>query len=343
MAKQLTRYTLTVEECDVEDRESLRQYRMKQEEWLNLMNADANSVVKQLQEVLWAFNVFNSINETRRAEFEAGSNSSALNSVIADFIDRAFVLGMATGIRKLWERGNSNDDKQIVSLRRVLDDVKDHAHLISRENYVCHNGLPFDNVASHQRFQPTNLENPDELQATAEYRRLDTQGPNAFYMASLMHKSFDKISNFDPISANRDRKDRINSNIFDCLTTHVNDSGIEKLKTFTDKVLVHAGDRKSRDVAYAKVGKITISGFKDCIKALYEASAFLGSNILGDSHPGGFATAQFNVFEKLEYPWCAEERQKIASEAWEAFANEVSNWDSFRDKYCSPPGLTKEA
>jgi hypothetical protein len=317
---------------------------MKLDEWLRLMNEDDNSVVTQLQELLWTFNVFNSINETRRAEFEAGGSSSALNSVIADFMDRGFVLGMATGIRKLWERGHSNEDKQIVSLRRVLDDVNAHAHLISRENYVCYDGLPFSNLDDFLIDKNTSFNKVNDFQAAAEYHRLDTRGPNASFMASLMHKSFDQISNFDPTSAHHARKDRIDPDIFGRLTTHVNDSGIEKLKIYTDKILVHAGDRKSRDVAYSEVGKkISIGGFKDCIKALYEASAFLGSNILGDSDPGGFTTAQFNVFEKLEFPWCAKERHNIPSEAWESFANEVSNWDSFRDKYCHPPRLTKGA
>jgi hypothetical protein len=162
-------------------------------------------------------------------------------------------------------------------------------------------------------------------------------------MASLMHTSFDRISNFDPTSANRARDDLIDLKFFDFLTTHVESSGIEDLKTFTDKILVHAGDRKSRDTAYLKVSEITISGFKKCIKALYEASAFLRVDILWDSDPGGFQTAQHDVFEKLEYPWCAKERLNIPSEAWKAFANEVSNWDSFRDKYCSTPGLAKGA
>lgn len=324
----MSKYEFAIEDCDIQNKETLELFREKHSEWLYLMNDDDHAVTKQLQEVLWVLNVFISINETRRLEHEAGGNSSALNSVIAEFIDNGFVLSIASGIRKLWEQSNTNRNKQIVSLLRVIDDVKKNAHLITRENYVCYDGLPYDYQAVRSNWEKRNLGQSD---ISGKVFRLDTSGPNAFGMSALLHKSFDRISFQDSNNSKHSRTDQIDPRILERLIAHVKEAEISEIKTLADKLLLHAGDRVSRELASKAPAILTINKLKRCVKALYEASAFLGSTVLGRSHPGGFQIAQYNVFEKLEHPWCAKEHKNKISEVWDEFTTEVSHWDASKE------------
>jgi hypothetical protein len=75
MAKRPSSYKFSIEECDVENKSLLLEFREKRDEWLRLMNDDEHAVVKQIRELLWLFNVFSTIEETRRLEHESGGNS----------------------------------------------------------------------------------------------------------------------------------------------------------------------------------------------------------------------------------------------------------------------------
>ena len=328
MTKRLPRYKFSIDECDVQDKESLSQFREKLGEWLLLMNDDEHAVVKQIHELLWIFNVFSTIEETRRLEHKAGGNSAALNPVIAEFINDGFVVCVANGIRKLWEKSKDDPNKQIVSLHRVIDDVAKNAHLFTRENYVCHNGLPFDYEAVESTRMRIILNETKTPARTPRVSRTEKQGPLASGMSRLFHKSFDRISIAQQSSEGRSRSEGIDPAVFERLKSHVNMSGIENINLVANKLLFHAGDRRSREAVRSRIDRVDVDEFKQVVKALYEASAFLGSDILMDGHPGGFPTAQYDVFEKLEHLWCTQTNLGSVGAVWQSFASEVSNWDA---------------
>jgi len=54
-------------------------------------------------------------------------------------------------IRKLTESGKRNGKPkklkdQVISLRRIAEDMEDNWNLFTRENLVCHDGVPFDSA-----------------------------------------------------------------------------------------------------------------------------------------------------------------------------------------------------
>src|SRR5260370_12340183 len=138
-------YTYAPEDCDIVDKAVLTAYRDKRSEWLHLLNGkDDHAVCRQISAMLWNDAVFRVANESRRLSREAGRSSSSRNWSLAQFMDQGFVATQTLSIRKLMERASNKPARQVISLRRVLDDIKEHRALFTRENYVAHDGLPYD-------------------------------------------------------------------------------------------------------------------------------------------------------------------------------------------------------
>lgn len=137
-------YKYPVEECDVSDHAKLEEYRRKRSEWIVQFQTDETSVSSQLHTMLWHCAVFQTVNESRRLALESGGRSAALNGMLAEFIDHGFIAIQSLSIRKLLEKGAAKPNRQVVSLRRLLDDLREHRALVTREMYVCHDALPYD-------------------------------------------------------------------------------------------------------------------------------------------------------------------------------------------------------
>lgn len=98
-----------------------------------------HAVWKQITAMLWNDAVFRMANESRRLSRLGGYKSSARNWSIASSWIKA-----SLSIRRLMDKAASKPARQVISLRRVLDDIKAHRELITRENYVAYDGLPYD-------------------------------------------------------------------------------------------------------------------------------------------------------------------------------------------------------
>jgi hypothetical protein len=328
MAKRPSSYKFSIEECDVENKSLLLEFREKRDEWLRLMNDDEHAVVKQIRELLWLFNVFSTIEETRRLEHESGGNSSALNTDIAKFINNGFAVTVVNGIRKLWDIKSKKSKRQIISLHRVIHEMKNEARLFTRENCVCHDGLPFDYEAVASDRNRQILEDHSNADKSSREERPETRGPKYPGMSRALHKSFDEVSAFYLKSKTRSRSEIIDKEVFERLEKHVEESGIERIIDVANKLLLHAGDQESRNFVRSRTNSISLDNFKIVLKAIYNSADFVCSRILMDNHLGGFRAAQRDVLEKLEHPWCAQTNFGAVGAVWRSFASEVSNWDA---------------
>jgi hypothetical protein len=178
-------YEYAIQDCDVADRAQLAIYRDKRAEWLHLLNGDLDHAVwRQITAMLWNDAVFRMANEARRLSRQGGYQSSARNWTLAQFMDQGFVATQTLSIRKLMEKASANPARQVVSLRRVLDDIKAHRHLISREHYVAHDGLPYDPEPG-ERAHIERIMKRGKSGAHSEW--LATTGPQAWSVARMVH------------------------------------------------------------------------------------------------------------------------------------------------------------
>jgi hypothetical protein len=139
--------------CDVVDHKRLEEYREKRYEWLSwyeLRKGEPNTIQQQIFSMMFldmAYRILASARQNPEQEVAF----SAQNGLMAHFLDQGYLATQVLAIRKLLDKR-----KDVFSLRRLLDDMADHRDLVTRENYVCYDGLPFDSGA--WKSQPQGIE-----------------------------------------------------------------------------------------------------------------------------------------------------------------------------------------
>jgi hypothetical protein len=138
------------EQCDVrpDTRATLTQYRVKRQEWSQLLDGDPeHSIHLQIGGMMWADAAYRAIDEARRFSAEENPTSAAA-PMVAELLDQGYVASTVLSIGKLTDAEASNLNKGVISLRSILEDMGRNKHLLTRELFVCHDGRPFDPVAS---------------------------------------------------------------------------------------------------------------------------------------------------------------------------------------------------
>src|SRR4051794_11178957 len=118
-------------------------YREKRFQWAALLDDDeAHSVSSQLSSLIWRDATFHLFNEMRKG---APSGVTTMTSpVLAEALDNGYVTNMILGIGRLTDLQPRKRGKGVVSLRRVFKDLYEHRGFITREVFVCNDGLRYD-------------------------------------------------------------------------------------------------------------------------------------------------------------------------------------------------------
>ena len=101
------------------------------------------------------------------------------------------------------------DDRNsdIISLRRLVKDVKHSLRLFTRENYVCFDGLRYDYEAVQRKEMMER--------AGKGFFWGETSGPGAHDTSCMAHEQFDKLARINP--AKRSREDRLPASLLTTL------------------------------------------------------------------------------------------------------------------------------
>lgn len=214
-----------VDECDVKDHSALVEFRRKREEWLSrLWSEDYHALERQLIRMIQFDMAYRVLVEARRGSDEATSGA-ALNGLLACFLDHCYVETQVLAVGRLTDRR-----KDVISIRSLLDDVRGHCHLLTRENYVAHDGLPYE-----PRFGSSA-----GLTTTAS-----AEGEN---LTSLIrHQRFDQLSGVSP--DRRSRSDSIRCRVFKTIEDYLDEADDDGLKKLRNKFIAHAASPSSRGPA----------------------------------------------------------------------------------------------
>jgi hypothetical protein len=132
-------YQYPVEECDVRDLDSLRQLRVKRAEWITwLRGDDPHSIWRQITALLWNDVLFRTVNDLRRIALEKPNGGVGFNDAVLRLFDAGFVTTQVTTIRRLTDRQPKDPTKGVISLRRLVADIRNYRHLLTRELYVSY-------------------------------------------------------------------------------------------------------------------------------------------------------------------------------------------------------------
>lgn len=323
-------YKYLIDQCEVSDKSNLEVYRQKRSEWLYMLNGDPDHAIwRQITTMLWNDAVFRMVLDTRKFSSEAGYQSSAQNWALARFMDQGFVATQTLSIRKLMEKASTNRKTQVVSLRRVLDDINERRNLITRECYVAYDGLPYDPSPNRNAF----VEDPRKSASpvvdigyviTTRSGYVMTTGPTAWLTAQKAHESFDRLSGVTP--NHRSRDDVIRNEVFEKIEAELTNSGWKDIAEFGNKYIAHAANEDSRGLLSEGQHSFPFDNLARCHKSICRAAASVYQSVLWQGSHEFFPIPQFNIFENLEAPWLPSDDVEKLARIWRDYIRKFDAW-----------------
>ncbi len=315
------KYEHAIEECDILDTQKGQAFRSKRGQWIeSLGGKDPHAILKQIHSMLWDYALFCTINELRRLAGEKSDKKVGFNGPVIRLFDAGFVTTQAVAIRRLIEKPKSNPKLAIISLRTILKDMEANLSLITRENFVCYDGTPYDGAAVEQHWLSNLVKEPDGVQS----RWMPTDGQGAWHVSKLRHKNFDRLAQVS--CQDRRRTDLIKTDIFRFLESQL--VKCEDVKKYVDKFIAHAATPATRASLSEGQTAITLDRLKACHKIIYEVAYFIFGPLLWESNLGGLPVPQYDHLMNLEKAWATAGNLQKARQKWDEYARDVSEWDS---------------
>jgi len=302
-------YDYCIEQCDVDDKRSLQSYRDKRRVWLSWIETDEHHAIwRVLADMIWTDVSFRTLTGFAVADDENALN----NSLLAEALLNGHVATQVLAIRRLID--DRNED--IISLSRLVKDVKRNVGLFTRENYVCFDGLPYDYEAAQQKEMAEHLNKGCFWGATT--------GPEAWGTSESAHEQFDKLARTDP--QNRKRDDRLPRSLLEKIEGWLDASGAGDLAKWSHAYLAHAGGPEARkQIAQLRV---TSDKITHAIKVFCRVTEAISAWLLcaGGRSGGLMPVAQFNPFDKLDHPIMPADGLKDAYSRWHQLSQDSETY-----------------
>jgi hypothetical protein len=322
-------YAYPISQCDVppERRTALDSYRGKRRVWLSWVNTDEHHAIwPTLHSMVWADVAFKTL-----TNFAVGDDDNALNNqLMVEALINGHVATQVLAIRRLMDKGSSD----IISLRRLVKDLRRNFALFTRENCVCFDGLPYDyEVMREARF----MENAGNWGKRGIW--VQTSGPQADGTSEFAHRQFDKLAGIDP--AKRSREDRLPVSLLTTIEKWLDHSGADELPEWSHAYLAHAGGPESRKRVSDLM--VTTNKISDAVKALARVTEAISMWLLfeGGRTSALMPVAQFSPFERLDKPIMKAGGEAVAYALWHKLSDERNRYlDDVDLELIGPPKTT---
>ena len=285
------------------------------EEWL--VGDDINSIRNQIYSMIWDSAVFQSINECRRYAPKNEEDEIELNGVVHQFIDKCFFETQALAIRRILDKGND-----VISLRRLINDVEKHSHLLTRESILAAHDYPYDYEQEEARLSDEASKNrPPGVKCVVmgqDYRKC--------CLAEGVHLSIDVLAGIG--CSDRSPKDLIRPQIFNWLKQRLSDC--EKIATFVNKFLAHSATPKSRKYRNPPELDVTLGQILEAHKIICQIAIFLSMKLGIVSEGRGIgdvlSVPQFDQFIHFDKAWASKEAIGKLYDFWREYDMQTRNW-----------------
>lgn len=307
----IEKYEYPINECDVPKvrHGALKEYRTFRRKCLEYIRGESDtSVMDQVHNLAWHTAVFRTLNEARRIE----SNRS-VNGALWELTTAGYVSLMVLGIRKLVEKPKRSDTGSIYN---VITRIERRPELMTREMFVCYDGLPYD----YEKVKDEYIQSLDTSNNHLA-RWMPNKGPKAWSTSESMHKAFDSLAG-NP--QRRKRTDAIDLSILDTLKNRLSHSAIEKVCTLADKRFAHAERISERSEA---IPSATFNDIDTAMQQIVCVADFLSTSFFYDAAFGSVVpTPQFNVLEALDQPWVTTSNLEALNCYWYEQCELMDNW-----------------
>jgi hypothetical protein len=300
-------YRYSIDQCDVpkQNHSTLRAYRDKRRSWLEWIGTDEHhAIFPLLSAMAWRDVSFRSLIHISNGD----SSSSLHNPLLYEALVDGHVALQILAIRRLVDNG-----KNVISLRKLLDDMKTNAKLLTRENFVCFDGLPFDSKVAEERVWSTRERDTVYWGSTT--------GPDAYRHSQFAHEQFDKLAGINCKA--RSRNDRLPVSLLKKIESDLYAGPAYDLAKWSHAFLAHAGSKASRasiDESLVTLSKIS-SAIKSLARIAEKASSLVRSGV-GELMPH----AQFDKFKLLNLPVMKSEEKKNVEAIWRKLSEERNHY-----------------
>lgn len=308
-------FLYSFDECDVHDRLGLVEYRRKRLQWLSWLQGDPHhSISGQLYRLMRHDAAFRLFNEARRFSTPE-KPTSAVAPLLASMLDQGFVASQILQICKLVD-----GDPKVISVRRLLNDMRKHRSLVTREFFVCHDGLPYDVGAAAKRVWAGMPLSVDKAIVTS----MPTTGPDAYDSAEHAHAVFDRLSG--TAEDRRCRKDMILKSAFEQIEERLEDASIKKLRILRNKFVAHAADENSRASAGVDAFGVSLKELEAAQRCVVGVAQRIELDLLMGSDRRFVGFPGFTDLEHLELPFLPDDRKEEMQAWWESHLESRRNW-----------------
>jgi len=297
-----------IEKCDVKDKDSLEKFRTKRKEWLAHLKTDEHAINSLIYDMTWNDVTF----RTLAYIAEIDKDSCLHNPLLSESLVHGYFARQVLLIRRLMD-GNS----KTISLCRLLKDIKENIRFFTRENFVAHDGLPYNYETGRQQ-------EIEKLKNNGIILR-DTSGPNAWGTSRQAHEIFDKLSGVH--AKNRCRDDRISKNVIERLMGWLNDSDAEELVQWSHRFLAHSGNENERKKIDLASHAPSLDKIKKVLSSFIRISEIISAHLLfSHAHGSVVPYASFNKFEGIQSPLLTTaDGYKLLHEHWEKLAKQYND------------------
>lgn len=308
-------FEIPIEQCDVQDKKKLRLFRETVTKWTTWLSGDdTHAIWPQVYGLFWRDSVFRLVNQVRRLADEKPLQEVGFNGPVIGLFDAGFACIQAMTIRRLNEP-TKQPPKGVISLGGLIKDVESKKDLITRENYVCGDGVPFDPQKASFLWRNNN---PNK------FGTIPKKGPEAWSASATSHKYFDSLSGVQAES--RSRFDVLSDGVFQTLKCEL--AVCNDVEMHTHKFIAHAADPQNRHGLTAQQENLTLDLLNKCCRAIFLVADFI-TLLLNKTHClSPIPTPQYNHLENLDKRWATSTRLRELHENWLERSREVKSWKS---------------
>lgn len=299
-----------VKKCDVLNPMRLTEYRKARAKWLGwyeFRKDEPNNIEGQIIRMVFLDMGYRVLTRPR-SETPQDSTIAARNGLLGASLDIGYAATQVLAIRRLLD-----GRPDVVSLQRLLNDLKKNRNLITRENYVAWDGKPYDPNA-WQSLPPS-----PEVQIYGA----EAPGLYGFVISKIRHELFDKLSGISPTK--RSRTDLIKIALFDKLKGWLRSVEAEKLVLLSHKFYAHAADANSLGTL-ADAG-VLLSDIANAQKAIVRVERAITDDVLFIGVARDVVGMQPLGFLKgLDAPYVSTETIAKMDAHWDELEAERNTW-----------------
>lgn len=282
--------------CDVTDFVSLKNLQKDFRRWKTILAGDdVNSIEQQMLALAWDDAVYRSFNEALKLH-ERSNSKEKVPSTIIGLLHRSFFSKQALVLRRLLDKRATGPNRAVYSLPTLLGEIRKQHKFITRQNYVCYDGV---------KYNPADRAHDFNSELACQNR----------------HDIFDTLS---LISLNRrSRDDLIDISIIDKIEKYFEKG--KSLQGYINKYLAHGADPANRNTIDPVLSKISLRYLQDLTRVVIWASQTIGK-IIDQGILTEVPTPQFNQFEGWENGLTTSRRKKALIKYWNSRVQFFDRW-----------------